>query len=34
VTREIIRGFQRIIQDPKEGVPIRETIAIPAKTRS
>src|SRR6266436_2517916 len=34
VTREIIRGFQRIIQDPKEGVPIRETIAIPAKTRT
>ena len=34
VTKEIIRGFQRIIQDPKEGVPIRETIAIPAKTRS
>src|SRR5690349_9357951 len=34
VTKEIIRAFQRIIQDPKEGVPIRETISIPAKTRN
>ena len=34
VTKEIIRGFQRIIQDPKEGVPIREAISIPAKTRN
>src|SRR5216684_1230327 len=34
VTREIIRGFQRIIMDPKEGVPIRETISIPAKART
>jgi branched-chain amino acid aminotransferase len=34
VTKEVIRSFQRIIQDPKEGVPIRETISIPAKARS
>src|SRR5437762_917062 len=34
VTKEVIRGFQRIIQDPKEGVPIREAISIPAKTRN
>jgi branched-chain amino acid aminotransferase len=34
VTKEIIRAFQRIIQDPKEGVPIRETISIPAKARA
>src|SRR6266581_2341044 len=34
VTKEIIRGFQRIIQDPTEGVPIRETISIPAKART
>jgi branched-chain amino acid aminotransferase len=34
VTKEIIRAFQRIIQDPKEGVPIRETISIPAKART
>src|SRR5437763_15314036 len=34
VTKEVIRGFQRIIQDPKEGVPIREAISILAKTRN
>ncbi len=34
VTKEIIRAFQRIIQDPREGVPIREAISIPAKARS
>jgi len=34
VTKEIIRAFQRIIQDPKEGVPIREAISIPAKARN
>jgi len=34
VTKEVIRGFQRIIQDPKEGVPIREAISIPAKSRN
>ncbi len=34
VTKEIIRSFQRIILDPKEGVPIREAISIPAKTRN
>jgi branched-chain amino acid aminotransferase len=34
VTKEIIRAFQRIIQDPKEGAPIREAISIPAKARS
>ena len=34
VTKEIIRNFQRITQDPKEGVPIREAIQVPARTRS
>jgi hypothetical protein len=34
VTKEIIRAFQRIILDPKEGVLIRETISIPAKART
>ena len=34
VTKEVIRAFQRITQDPKEGIPITETVAIPAKARS
>jgi branched-chain amino acid aminotransferase len=34
VTKEIIRTFQRITQDPKEGVPIRQTVSIPARTKS
>ena len=35
VTREIVRAFQRITQDPKEGTPIREQpVPVPARTRS
>ena len=34
VTKEIIRAFQRITQDPKEGVPIRQTVSIPARTKN
>ncbi len=34
VTREIIKGFLRIIQDPKEGTMIRETLPVQARARS
>ena len=34
VTKEIIRAFQRLTQDPKEGVPIRQTVSIPARTKN
>ncbi|HYY90680.1 MAG TPA: branched-chain-amino-acid transaminase [Candidatus Dormibacteraeota bacterium] len=34
VTKEIIKGFQRITQDPKEGTVIREQVTIPARARS
>ncbi len=34
VTREIIKGFLRIIQDPKEGTVIRETLPVQARARS
>ena len=34
VTREIIRAFQRISQDPKEGTLIREPLPVQARTRS
>ena len=34
VTREIIKGFQRMTEDPKEGTVIREQIAVPARARS
>ncbi|MBO0887574.1 branched-chain-amino-acid transaminase [Candidatus Bathyarchaeota archaeon] len=34
VTKEIIKGFQRMTQDPKEGTVIREQVAIPARARS
>jgi branched-chain amino acid aminotransferase len=35
VTKEIIKGFQRITQDPKEGTVIREQVPVPsARTRS
>jgi branched-chain amino acid aminotransferase len=34
VTKEIIRAFQRITQDPKEGVPIRQAVAIPTRTKN
>jgi branched-chain amino acid aminotransferase len=34
VTKEIIKGFQRMTQDPKEGTVIREQVAVPARTRS
>jgi branched-chain amino acid aminotransferase len=34
VTKEIIKGFQRITQDPKEGTVIREQVAVPARARS
>ena len=34
VTREIIRAFQRITQDPKEGVPVRQAVSIPARTKN
>ena len=34
VTREIIRGFQRITQDPKEGVPVSQVVPVQARTRS
>ena len=34
VSREIIKGFQRITQDPKEGTVIREQVAVPARARS
>jgi branched-chain amino acid aminotransferase len=33
VTKEIIRAFQRISQDPKEGTVIREEIPVPARPR-
>ncbi len=33
VTREIIKGFQRITQDPKEGTVIREQVQVPARAR-
>jgi branched-chain amino acid aminotransferase len=34
VTKEIIRAFQRITQDPKEGTIIRESVPVPARARS
>ena len=34
VTKEIIKGFQRMTQDPKEGTLIREQVAVPARARS
>jgi len=34
ITKEIIRGFQRIIQDPKEGVPIGAAMPIQPRARS
>ena len=34
VTKEIIRSFQRITQDPKEGTVIRQVVPVPARTRS
>ena len=34
VTKEIIKGFQRMTQDPKEGTLIREQVPIPARPRS
>src|SRR6266571_7236336 len=34
VTKEIIRAFQRITQDPKEGTVIREAVAVQARARS
>jgi branched-chain amino acid aminotransferase len=34
VTKEIIRSFQRITQDPKEGTVIRLAVPVPARTRS
>jgi branched-chain amino acid aminotransferase len=34
VTKEIIRGFQRITQDPKEGVTIGQAVPVPARTRT
>ncbi len=33
VTKEIIRAFQRITQDPKEGVPIGEVVPVQTRTR-
>ncbi len=32
VTKEIIRAFQRITQDPKEGVPISEVVPVQARS--
>src|SRR5437867_8693465 len=34
LTREIIRGFQRITQDPKEGVLVGQVPPLQARTRS
>ena len=34
VTKEIIRAFQRITQDPKEGTVIREAVPVQARVRS
>lgn len=34
ITKEIMRGFQRIIQDPKEGVPIGAAMPIQPRARS
>jgi branched-chain amino acid aminotransferase len=34
VTKEIIRAFQRITQDPKEGTVIREAVPVQARARS
>ncbi len=34
VTKEIIRAFQRITQDPKEGTVIREQVPVPARART
>jgi branched-chain amino acid aminotransferase len=33
VTKEIIRAFQRMTQEPKEGTVIREPVAVPARAR-
>ncbi len=34
VTREIIKAFQRITQDPKEGTAIREALSVQARAKS
>jgi branched-chain amino acid aminotransferase len=34
VTKEIIKGFQRMTLDPKEGTLIREQVPVPARARS
>ena len=34
VTKEIIRAFQRITQDSREGTVIREAVPVPARARS
>ena len=34
VTKEMIKGFQRMTQDPKEGTVIREQVQVPTRTRS
>jgi len=34
LTKEVIRGFQRITQDPKEGVPIGATVQVQARVRT
>jgi len=34
VTKEIIRRFQRITQDPKEGVTIGQAVPVPARART
>ena len=34
VTKEIIRSFQRITQDEKEGTMIRQAVPVPARTRA
>ncbi len=31
LTREVIRGFQRITQDPKEGVPVGQVVPVQAR---
>ena len=33
MTREIIRGFQRITLDPKEGIPVSQVVPVQARTR-
>ena len=34
VTKEIIKAFQRMTQDPKEGTVVREQVPVQARTRS